>query len=94
MDKVIRGEFATGGFAVGATALKPMRNGAPVKPLDLKEGHLSKPTKWGLIKNAPHPNATKVYINWFLSKEGRCVRTREKNLPSQELPTYEKSEGL
>jgi ABC-type Fe3+ transport system substrate-binding protein len=26
-----------------------------------------------LFKNAPHPNAAKVYINWFLSKEGQLA---------------------
>ena len=25
------------------------------------------------FKNAPHPNATKVYINWFLSREGQLI---------------------
>ncbi len=59
-----------------------MRNGAPVKPLDLKEGYLSKPMRWGLIKNAPHPNATKVFINWFLSREGQAFVTKETDLES------------
>jgi iron(III) transport system substrate-binding protein len=26
-----------------------------------------------LFKNAPHPNAAKVYINWFLSREGQIA---------------------
>jgi iron(III) transport system substrate-binding protein len=26
-----------------------------------------------LFKNAPHPNAAKVYVNWFLSKEGQMA---------------------
>ncbi|MBI4488194.1 MAG: extracellular solute-binding protein [Deltaproteobacteria bacterium] len=30
-------------------------------------GHIS------LFKNAPHPNAAKVYINWFLSREGQMT---------------------
>ena len=25
------------------------------------------------FKNAPHPNATKVYVNWFLSHEGQLI---------------------
>jgi ABC-type Fe3+ transport system substrate-binding protein len=82
MDKLVRGEVAIAGFFPGATALKPMRNGAPVKLLDLKEGHLSKPMRWGLIRNAPHPNAAKVYINWFLSKEGQTLVTKETGLES------------
>jgi ABC-type Fe3+ transport system substrate-binding protein len=82
MDKLVRGEIAVGGFFPGATALKPMRAGAPVKPLDLREGHLSKPMKWGAIKNAPHPNATKVFINWFLSKEGQTLVSKQTDLES------------
>jgi ABC-type Fe3+ transport system substrate-binding protein len=29
-----------------------------------------------IIKDAPHPNATGVFINWFLGKEGQEVYTR------------------
>jgi ABC-type Fe3+ transport system substrate-binding protein len=29
-----------------------------------------------VLKNAPHPNAAKVFINWFLSREGQDVYTR------------------
>ena len=25
------------------------------------------------FKNAPHPNATKVYLNWFLSRDGQAI---------------------
>ena len=31
----------------------------------------------GVMKNAPHPDATKVWINWFLSKEGQETYVRE-----------------
>src|SRR5262249_33876892 len=27
------------------------------------------------FKNAPHPNATKVFVNWFLSREGQFAWT-------------------
>ena len=29
-----------------------------------------------IIKNRPHPNATKVFVNWLLSKEGQEVWTK------------------
>jgi iron(III) transport system substrate-binding protein len=29
-----------------------------------------------IIKNAPHPNATKVFINWFLGREGQETYSR------------------
>jgi ABC-type Fe3+ transport system substrate-binding protein len=51
-----------------------LKAGIPIKPLDrIKEG-LSGSNGFGTVavmKNAPHANATKVYINWLLSKEGQ-----------------------
>jgi ABC-type Fe3+ transport system substrate-binding protein len=50
--------------------------GLPVKPLPTPQegtyttggsGHLT------IIKNPPHPNATKVFVNWLLTKEGQEV---------------------
>jgi len=29
-----------------------------------------------VLKNAPHPHATKLFLNWFLSREGQEVYTR------------------
>lgn len=38
---------------------------------------------------APHPNATRVYLNWLLSLEGQTTVTNAANLPSlrQDVPT-------
>ena len=53
-----------------------LKAGLPVKPLPNPRdevyvsggsGHLS------IIKGAPHPNATKVFVNWFLGKEGQDI---------------------
>ena len=48
--------------------------GLPIKPLlRLKEG-IGGSNGFGTVavmKNAPHPNAAKVYINWLLGKEGQ-----------------------
>jgi ABC-type Fe3+ transport system substrate-binding protein len=53
--------------------------GLPIKPLmSIKEG-LSGSNGFGTVavmKNAPHPNATKVYINWLLGKEGQDLYSR------------------
>jgi iron(III) transport system substrate-binding protein len=56
-----------------------MQAGLPVKPLPTPRegtyttggsGHLT------IIKNSPHPNATKVFVNWLLSKEGQEIFTK------------------
>jgi len=48
--------------------------GLPIKPLmSLKEG-MGGSNGFGTVavmKNAPHPNAAKVYVNWLLGKEGQ-----------------------
>jgi iron(III) transport system substrate-binding protein len=53
--------------------------GLPIKPLlSIKEG-LGGSNGFGTVavmKNAPHPNAAKVYINWLLSKEGQDLYSR------------------
>ncbi|TAK02472.1 extracellular solute-binding protein [bacterium] len=52
------------------------RAGLPVKPLPTPKegvyvsggsGHLT------IMKNLPHPNAAKVFVNWLLSKEGQAI---------------------
>ena len=50
--------------------------GLPVKffePSSFKEGAFVGPSQGGvsLFKNAPHPNAAKIAINWLLSQEGQ-----------------------
>jgi iron(III) transport system substrate-binding protein len=55
--------------------------GLPVKffdPGSFKEGAFVGPSQGGinLFKNAPHPNAAKIAINWLLSKEGQDTYQR------------------
>ena len=52
------------------------KQGLPVKffePGQFKEGAFVGPSQGGvnIFKNAPHPNAAKVAINWLLSREGQ-----------------------
>ena len=52
------------------------KQGLPVKVFDpgqFKEGAFVGPSQGGVnfFKNAPHPNAAKVAINWLLSREGQ-----------------------
>ena len=80
INKLVRGEIAVFGWGEGTSPLKPFLEGAPIKPLALKEGHLVKPMKAVAIKNAPHPNATKVFLNWILSREGQAIIAKETQL--------------
>ncbi len=62
--------------------------GLPIKVLtDIKEG-LSGSNGFGTVavmKNAPHPNAAKVYITWLLSKEGQELYSRALTQGSRRL---------
>jgi iron(III) transport system substrate-binding protein len=42
-------------------------------------GHLT------ILKNAPHPNATKVFINWLLGKEAQDIFSRAMGAPTRRL---------
>jgi ABC-type Fe3+ transport system substrate-binding protein len=65
-----------------------VKAGLPVEPLPVPKeglyvaggsGHLV------VLKNAPHPNATKLFVNWFLSREGQEVYTRAMHQPTRRL---------
>ncbi len=74
-------------------------SGAPVRPIvDIKEGTSAGSTGSGLgiFNKAPHPNAAKVFINWFLSREGQAInqkavgkQTRRIDVPPEGLRSFE-----
>jgi ABC-type Fe3+ transport system substrate-binding protein len=39
-----------------------------------------------LIKGAPHPNAAKVFTNWFLSRKGQIALQKHKDLYGEDAP--------
>lgn len=76
---VVGGRFPLRAVATGTEDLMTLsKKGLPIKQLFL-------PKQVGLIRaggsgccisafaNAPHPNAAKLFINWFLSKEGQTL---------------------
>ena len=38
-----------------------------------------------VIKNAPHPNATKVLVNWLLSKDGQEIYSKAQGQATRRL---------
>jgi iron(III) transport system substrate-binding protein len=78
-DSLARAKAAV---AIGATYYSYasfIKAGLPVKPLPpSKEGTFVSVGNGGpvVVKNHPHPNATKVYVNWLLSKEGQQVYSK------------------
>lgn len=71
-EAVARGEAAIS-FVSTASSMGPfVAAGAPVKAIDVEEGVIALRTPGiSLLSQAPQPNATKVFINWWLSREGQ-----------------------
>jgi iron(III) transport system substrate-binding protein len=73
LDWLASGKVALTFFVQGPEELQ--EKGLPVEPLKIamKEGvGLSSRVGYiALLNRAPHPNAARVFINWFLSREGQ-----------------------
>ncbi len=80
LDWLARGKFPLGLF-LGRVA-EAKEQGLPVDFLDPHDFKESVPIgisdgSLALMKNAPHPNAASVFINWFLSREGQIAVQEE-----------------
>jgi ABC-type Fe3+ transport system substrate-binding protein len=91
------------GSAVG----KALQQGLPIGSLDTgswKEGGSSSAAggTLGIPSRAPHPNAAKVFINWFLSREGQIAlqkfgrpdahNSRRIDIPKDDVDPYNRLE--
>ncbi len=74
-DWLAKGRYAICFFCSGITPM--IRQGLPVNEFGptMKEGAgiVSHFGGLGLVKDAPHPNAAKVFVNWFLSRKGQLA---------------------
>lgn len=76
-DWLAQGKYALCFFCVDVVNAK--RLGLPVDsfgPLKEGAGLVSHYGTLGLLNKAPHPNAAKLFINWFLSREGQLTLQR------------------
>lgn len=77
-EAVVRGRFPIGVGVLGEDVQPFAQQGLPItllKASHMKEGTYASPGPSAVVifKNAPHPNAAKVYLNWYLSKEGQTA---------------------
>jgi iron(III) transport system substrate-binding protein len=85
--------LAAGKFAIcqGCRQIeKASGQGLPVEDFDTGDWKEGQPISTGggsisLIKGAPHPNAARVFINWFLSRKGQTAMQKSNDLYG-ELP--------
>jgi ABC-type Fe3+ transport system substrate-binding protein len=82
VDGLAQGRYAIAAFISAEEATKAMDVGLPIAPIpldQLKEGGALGPgaAAVSVIDRAPHPNATKVYVNWLLSRDGQIAFQEE-----------------
>lgn len=89
MEWVARGRYAIGVGIDSKEIASFLSVGAPVAPVWPKEGSVYNTVGGNLAlpKVSPHPNATRVFANWLLSKEGLTVFTRGFGHPSTRVDT-------
>ena len=83
VDWVAGGKYALCLFCRQTEIYQAMKQGVPVKlvaPYSLKEGASIVPVTGtiAVFSRAPHPNAAKLFSNWFLSREGQIAYQKSK----------------
>lgn len=76
VSQVVYGDKAIGLFPAYANTISAIKAGAPLKIVHLKEGTSYYLSGIVFVKNAPHPNAAMVLLNWMFSKEGQTALSK------------------
>lgn len=91
IEWVARGRYTIAFAPSSGVVAEFQEAGAPIDFITPAEGSYigSGSTIVTLIKKAPHPNAAKLFINFFLSKEGQTIFTRTIGVHSarEDVPT-------
>jgi ABC-type Fe3+ transport system substrate-binding protein len=73
-DTLSKGKVAVA-FGIGRSQAEPfVKAGLPIKPVPAPKEGLPASNSFGvlgIVKDPPHPNATRIFVNWFLSREGQ-----------------------
>ena len=54
--------------------------GAPLRAIEMEDGTPLSPGGAAVISGAPHPNAAKLFANWFISAEGQIILGKYRQL--------------
>jgi iron(III) transport system substrate-binding protein len=87
-DSLAKGTIA---ISIGPTYysfVSYVKSGLPVKALPpIKEGTYISMGNGGpvVIKSSPHPNATKIFVNWLLSREGQELYSKAQGQATRRL---------
>ena len=81
LDQAISGQCSIALMTFNNHSVISAAEGAPVKWLPISPA-VELPNPGGLVKNAPHPNAGKLLLDYILSPEGQQVMRNTNYLPS------------
>lgn len=97
IDWLAKGKYPVAIWARDPTVVEYQKAGAPISFIPtIKEGFYLATGGSGLsmINRAPHPNATRVFINWLFSKEGQKhmqnyvkVHSAREDIPTEGVPS-------
>lgn len=93
-DWLVRGTYPISFGAEDGEIERMRKEGFPLLPmygLSDMPGSVSGGDQVGLLSNAPHPNAAKVFINWMASREGSETFSRAFKMVSTRNDIDEKS---
>ena len=83
-DAVLGRGQASINLASSLSTMAPMIvQGAPIVPIAMTEGVPSPDgSALNLMAKAPHPNASRLFADWLISKEGQEVHAKTRSVPS------------
>jgi iron(III) transport system substrate-binding protein len=95
LDALVRGEYAVYLSSAHTDVIAQRLAGAPIKQIRPEEGVGITPINQALIKNAPHPNAAKLWMEWSLSEEGQKLLASQGYAPVRKgVETTQPEAGL
>jgi iron(III) transport system substrate-binding protein len=72
-DRLVNGQDKVAITAQYSGYLMMKAKGAPVEFVYPPDGLIATPQPWGIVKEAPHPAAAQLFLDWFLGVPGQTV---------------------
>ncbi len=90
---VAKGKYAIGIAPTKAVVAEFIKMQAPIAFIDTKEARSVSPgaALMMMLKDAPHPNSAKLFVNWVLSKEGNSIFAPASQFPSTRVDVSQES---
>jgi iron(III) transport system substrate-binding protein len=73
-DRIVNGDDKIAVTAQYSGYLAYKQKGAPLEFVPPKSGLPAGPEIWGVVKEAPHPEAARLFLDWFLSEKGQRIQ--------------------